>query len=82
LTTNGLGLSVPLEIFGNFQGFCGVEEGLVMHRPLQDHRCYETFDDRPQAVTDKGLRLLDRATEICARHGIYTIIDLHAARTP
>jgi hypothetical protein len=53
-----------------------------MHRPLQDHRCYEAFDDRPQAVTDKGLRLLDRATEICARHGIYTIIDLHAARTP
>jgi hypothetical protein len=34
-------------------------------------------DARPFEVTEEGFRHLDRAIEICARHGIYSIIDLH-----
>jgi len=35
-------------------------------------------DDRPFALKDEGFRLLDRAIEICARHQIYTVLDMHA----
>jgi hypothetical protein len=35
-------------------------------------------DDRPFVVKDEGFLLLDRAIDICARHQIYTILDLHA----
>ncbi|HET6738027.1 MAG TPA: cellulase family glycosylhydrolase [Kribbella sp.] len=52
--------------------------GLNCVRVAVNYRHFED-DDRPQVLKDKGLRLLDRAIEICARHGIYTIIDLHAA---
>src|SRR5919197_5990116 len=41
---------------------------------------YRHFEDdlRPFELKEEGFRLLDRAIERCARHGLYTIIDLHA----
>jgi endoglucanase len=36
-------------------------------------------DDRPMELREEGFRLLDRAVEACARHGLYTVLDLHAA---
>jgi hypothetical protein len=35
-------------------------------------------DDRPFELKQEGFRLLDRVIDRCARHGIYTILDLHA----
>ncbi len=42
---------------------------------------YRHFEDdmRPFDLMEDGFRLLDRAIERCARHGLYAIIDLHAA---
>jgi hypothetical protein len=42
---------------------------------------YHHFEDdmHPFELKEEGFRLLDQAIERCARHGIYTIIDLHAA---
>ena len=47
---------------------------------------YRHFEDdmRPFELSDEGFRLLDRAIDRCARHGLYAIIDLtqrRAART-
>jgi len=41
---------------------------------------YRHFEDdmAPFELKDEGFQLLDRAIERCARHGIYTVIDLHA----
>ena len=33
---------------------------------------------RPFELDEGGFRLLDRAIDRCARHGLYAIIDLHA----
>ena len=35
-------------------------------------------DDRPGELKDEGFTLLDGVIEACARHGIFTILDLHA----
>ena len=35
-------------------------------------------DDRPFEIKEQGFALLDGVIEACARHGIYTILDLHA----
>ncbi|MFD1716262.1 glycoside hydrolase family 5 protein [Georgenia deserti] len=35
-------------------------------------------DDRPFEILEGGFRHLDRAIESCGRHGIYSVIDLHA----
>ena len=35
-------------------------------------------DDRPGEIKEAGFTLLDAAIEACARHGIFTILDLHA----
>jgi endoglucanase len=42
---------------------------------------YRHFEDdmHPFELREDGFRLLDQAIERCAKHGIYTIIDLHAA---
>jgi aryl-phospho-beta-D-glucosidase BglC (GH1 family) len=42
---------------------------------------YRHFEDdaAPMRVKESGFRLLDSAIETCARHGIYTVLDLHAA---
>src|SRR6185503_19570300 len=41
---------------------------------------YRHFEDdlRPFELREDGFRLLDRAIERCARHGLYAVIDLHA----
>ena len=36
-------------------------------------------DLEPGVIRSEGFRHLDRVVELCSRHGIYTIIDLHAA---
>jgi endoglucanase len=35
-------------------------------------------DDRPFEIKEEGFRHLDRVIDECGRHGIYTVIDLHA----
>jgi aryl-phospho-beta-D-glucosidase BglC (GH1 family) len=35
-------------------------------------------DDQPFALREAGFALLDRAVALCAAHGIYTVLDLHA----
>src|SRR5215831_7232998 len=41
---------------------------------------YHHFEDdmRPFEIKEEGFRHLDRAIDVCAREGIYTVIDLHA----
>ncbi len=41
---------------------------------------YRHFEDdaRPFEFKTEGFKHLDRAVEACAKHGIYTVIDLHA----
>src|SRR3982751_521498 len=41
---------------------------------------YHHFEDdmAPFEIKESGFKFLDRAIELCAKHGIYTIIDLHA----
>ncbi|HEX5087936.1 MAG TPA: cellulase family glycosylhydrolase [Nocardioides sp.] len=41
---------------------------------------YRHFEDdaRPFEINDRGFVLLDAVVDACARHGIYTILDLHA----
>jgi endoglucanase len=51
--------------------------GLNSLRIPVNYRHFES-DDRPFELREEGFLLLDRAIEACARHGIYTIIDLHA----
>lgn len=43
---------------------------------------YRHFEDdlRPFELREQGLARLDRAIEWCAHHGLYVIIDLHAAQ--
>ncbi len=36
-------------------------------------------DDEPFVLNSRGFEILDRLLDICARHGIYTILDLHTA---
>lgn len=33
----------------------------------------------PGVFKTEGLKHLDRVIDLCAKHGIYTVIDLHAA---
>jgi endoglucanase len=41
---------------------------------------YRHFEDdmRPFELKEQGFKHLDRAIEACARHAVYTILDLHA----
>ncbi|BEI81547.1 hypothetical protein CcaverHIS002_0207070 [Cutaneotrichosporon cavernicola] len=41
---------------------------------------YRHFEDdlEPRVLKPDGFRHLDRVVDLCARHGIYTVIDLHA----
>ena len=41
---------------------------------------YHHFEDdmHPFEIKEEGFRHLDRAIDVCAREGIYTVIDLHA----
>ncbi|KAH9475452.1 Endo-1,4-beta-xylanase 5 [Psilocybe cubensis] len=42
---------------------------------------YRHFEDdmNPRVLKESGFKHLDRVIDICARHGIYTILDLHTA---
>jgi aryl-phospho-beta-D-glucosidase BglC (GH1 family) len=42
------------------------------------HYKFFESDDRPFEIRQEGFRHLDRVIEQCARHGIYTMLDLHA----
>ena len=42
------------------------------HRHVED-------DQRPYQYKDDALRHVDRALDLCARHGIYAVLDLHTA---
>ncbi|MBK8476110.1 MAG: glycoside hydrolase family 5 protein [Opitutaceae bacterium] len=41
---------------------------------------YHLFEDdmNPRVIREEAFRHLDRVIDLCAKHGIYTIIDLHA----
>src|SRR3954463_14053158 len=51
--------------------------GLNSLRIPFNYRHFED-DDRPFEMKQEGFAHLDRVVEACARHGIYTILDLHA----
>ena len=51
--------------------------GLNLLRLPVNYRHFED-DMAPLVIRESGLRRLDRVIDICAAHGIYTIIDLHA----
>ena len=51
--------------------------GLNLLRLPVNYRHFEE-DMRPFEIREEGFRHLDRVVELCAAHGIYTIIDLHA----
>lgn len=53
--------------------------GLNVVRLPINYRHFES-DDAPFEIKEEGFRHLDRVIEICARHGLYTIIDLHAVQ--
>ncbi len=54
------------------------ELGFNSVRPALDARLFLTEGDSPQDVPE-GYDLLDNLVSSCARHGIYVIIDMHAA---
>lgn len=51
--------------------------GFNVARIALNYRHLET-DDKPFEIIEDGFRHLDRAIELLARNGIYSIIDLHA----
>lgn len=53
------------------------ELGLNSVRIPFNYRHFE-HDDRPFELLESGFDRLDQVVEACARHGIYTILDLHA----
>ena len=66
------------------QGFFGAGDaafvrslGLNLVRLPVNYRHFED-DMAPMTIRESGLGYLDRVIDICAAHGIYTIIDLHA----
>lgn len=52
-------------------------EGFNHVRINLNYRHFER-DARPFEIIESGFRHLDRALEVCARHGIYAMLDLHA----
>ncbi|MFG1706290.1 glycoside hydrolase family 5 protein [Nonomuraea sp. M3C6] len=53
------------------------DAGLNCVRFPVNYRHFED-DSKPFAFKEDGFRHLDRAIEACARHGIYSVVDLHA----
>lgn len=51
--------------------------GLNCLRLPVNYRHFED-DSEPFVIKEQGFRHLDRVIDLCAKHGIYTIIDLHA----
>ena len=50
--------------------------GLNCIRIAINYRHFED-DDSPRVLKTEGFKHLDRVIDACAKHGIYTIIDLH-----
>lgn len=44
---------------------------------------YRHFEDdmNPRVLKQSGFKHLDRVIDLCAKHKIYTILDMHTART-
>lgn len=53
--------------------------GLNCVRLPINYRHFER-DMEPFVIQEEGFRHLDRAIDLCGRHGVYTVIDLHAAQ--
>ena len=53
--------------------------GLNLVRLPINYRHFED-DAEPFTIREQGFKHLDRVVEICARHGLYTVIDLHAVQ--
>ena len=51
--------------------------GLNLLRLPVNYRHFED-DMRPFEIKESGFKHLDRVVDLCAQHGIYTILDLHA----
>lgn len=54
------------------------ELGFNSVRPALDARLFLTEDDTPQYLHE-GFELLDNLVAWCGKHGVYVIIDMHAA---
>ncbi|KAJ3530069.1 hypothetical protein NMY22_g8729 [Coprinellus aureogranulatus] len=52
--------------------------GLNCIRIAVNYRHFED-DENPRVLKTEGFKHLDRAMEICAKHSIYTVIDIHTA---
>ncbi|KAG2002611.1 exo-beta-1,3-glucanase [Coprinopsis cinerea AmutBmut pab1-1] len=52
--------------------------GLNCIRIAFNYRHFED-DDNPRVLKTSGFKHLDRVIDICAKHGIYTILDMHTA---
>ncbi|GGK99935.1 glycoside hydrolase family 5 protein [Mangrovihabitans endophyticus] len=63
--------------FGDADAALLARRGLNCVRVPINYRHFED-DDRPFTIKQEGFRHLDRAVRACGRHGIYTVIDLHA----
>ncbi|WP_150307292.1 glycoside hydrolase family 5 protein [Planctomonas psychrotolerans] len=65
------------EFFGEDDAKFLGDNGFTLVRIPVNHRHIER-DDRPFEILEDGFRHLDRAVEACGRHGVYSLIDLHA----
>jgi endoglucanase len=68
-----------LEYFFTNQDACFIKSlGLNTLRVPFNYHHFED-DMQPMEIREEGLKSLERVVDICAAHGIYTILDLHAA---
>ena len=63
--------------FGEADAALLAARGMNCVRVPINYRHFED-DDRPFEIKETGFRHLDRVIDECGRHGIYTVLDLHA----
>jgi endoglucanase len=63
--------------FGEADARLLADWGLNCVRLPVNYRHFED-DSKPFVIKEEGFRHLDRVIDDCARHGIYTVVDLHA----
>ena len=63
--------------FGEADAALLAARGMNCVRVPINYRHFED-DDRPFEIKEAGFRHLDRVIDECGRHGIYTVLDLHA----
>jgi endoglucanase len=63
--------------FGDADAALLAEQGLNCVRLPVNYRHFED-DAKPFVIKEDGFAHLDRVIDDCARHGIYTVVDLHA----